>query len=131
MYLGPYESVAIRYREVVPPSALVRHMPSAVSSSRHECARKSPLVATKLIRGLEHRTQKKKLSKLCLFSLEKRNHRGNLIAVNNYLIRGFQEDRVTLFLEVHSNRKRSYGHKLEHGKFQSVFLFFKYQNSLL
>jgi len=98
---------------------------------RHECAGMSPVEATILIRGLEHKTYNKKLSKLCLFSLEKRRKRGNRIAFYNYLIRRCQEDRVILFLEVHSNRKRGYGHEVEHGKFQSVFLFFKYQNSLL
>lgn len=40
------------------------------------------------------------------------------MCVHNYLIGGYREDGVSLFLEVHSNRKTGNGHKLEHGKFQ-------------
>lgn len=98
---------------------------------RHEHAVKSPVEATKLVRWLEHRTYKKKLSKSCLSRLEKRKQRGNPVAVYHYLIRGYQEDRVILFLELHRHRKRGYGHELEHAKSQLIFLFFKYQNSLL
>lgn len=87
--------------------------------------------STKLVRGLEHRTYKKNPSKPSLFSVEERKQRGNLIAVYNYLIRGYQKDGVRLFLEVHSSRKRGYRRKLEHEEFRFVFLFFKYQNSLL
>lgn len=59
--------------------------------------------------GLEHRAHKKTLSKPGLFGLEKRNQRGSLTAVYSYPIRWYQEDK--LFLEVHSNGKRSSGHR--------------------
>ncbi|KAK4810802.1 hypothetical protein QYF61_008774 [Mycteria americana] len=38
------------------------------------------------------------------------------VCPHNYLIGGYREDGVSLFLEVHSNRKTGNGHKLEHGK---------------
>lgn len=76
-------------------------------------------------------TEHIKLSKVGLFSLKNIKTRGNLIAVYDYLIRGYQEDRVTISLEAHSSRKGSYKHEVECRKFQLVFLFFKYQSSLL
>lgn len=51
------------------------------------------------------------------FSLKKRTLRGDLIAVCNYLIWVYREDRARHFSEVHSDRMRGKGHKLEHGEF--------------
>lgn len=67
-------------------------------------------------------------SKSWLFSLKRRNQRGNLIAVCNYLSRGYQGDGLRLLLELHCSRKRESRHKPEREKFQLDFLFFKYKN---
>lgn len=52
-----------------------------------------------------------------LFSLQQRRQRGDVVAVYNYLIRGYRENGAKLFLEVHSGKTRYKEHKLEHEKF--------------
>lgn len=46
-------------------------------------------------------------SGLGLFSLEERRLGRNLVAVYNYMVKGFREDRARLFVEVHNGRTRS------------------------
>lgn len=52
-----------------------------------------------------------------VFSLEKRKFSGDLVAVYNYMVKGFREDKARLFSEVHDSRTRGNKPKLKHGKF--------------
>ena len=70
-----------------------------------------------MIKGLEHLPCEERLSKVDLFSLEKRRLRGDLIHVYKYLRCRRQRDKARLFSAMHGDRTRGNGHKLKHRKF--------------